>query len=306
MIISLSSEAKDTADFLMVGADAIGRGGTYLAVKDSNYAVFQNYAFLHDSQTPRMSLSTFRLLDEVSYLTASYSHSNLSFGLMNRSNSSGYYRDENNKLIGSGEIRDNEFALYAACGFIKDWFGVGARLKYFYKDFSIVNESASGAALDLAAFADVNRYITLGAELNNVIGTGMIWSTGKEEEFMRTFGLGARFKVLGLNGLLQVGQFAEQEADIFLDIIFRDDNMLGHVGFEYRPLEYMALRLGLMQYPELTDTVYRLTAGLGFNWENIYFDYAYAPGEFSDDITHFFTLSYRFTAKQEMPTIRIY
>ena len=294
---SLTAEVKiaDTsADTLVIGADAYGRGGTYLAASDSNHYVFQNYSFLNSRQQPRISLATFQLLDDVNYLTAAYTHGNFSFGFMNISDSSGYLRDENNNLLGS-KISYNDSTFYAAYGLGNEILGAGIRLKYYSRAYSGVDASASGTAMDLAAFTNPVQYITFGLEACNLIGSGLQWSNDQQEEFLKSYGLGIRLKLAGPEGLLRMAQ----ALDIYLDTILNDDNSFCHFGLEYWCAQPLVLRLGLNQYldvdSELRENLkYSFTAGLGFNWNDFYFDYAYNPGDIAENVSHFFTLAYRF------------
>ena len=88
---------------------------------------------------------------------------------------------------------------------------------------------------------------------------------------------------------------------MYLDMRWEDPDIFLSGGVEYWPSNFMALRAGLRQTPAAANNerlvrLTGLTAGLGFNWHNIYIDYAYNPGEdIAENITHFFTLSYRFS-----------
>jgi hypothetical protein len=72
----------------------------------------------------------------------------------------------------------------------------------------------------------------------------------------------------------------------------------------------IALRAGLAQYNDVQDgddvRPWKFTAGAGINWNGIYFDYAYNSGDdIAENITHFFTISYRFAPPEKLATPEI-
>jgi hypothetical protein len=300
----LSAETKQAygLDDLLAGADAFGRGGAYLAAENNSSYIFQNYALLGRPEPPRLTLTAFKLLSEVNYLAAAYSQGNFAAGVLNIQEHGGYVRDKKNNVTG-GQIGYDDTTVYGAYGLRLEDYNLytGARLKYHSKVFSEIEAAAWGVALDLSALYTVNSYLTIGARLNNALATPLSWTDGLQEKLPPGLGLGGRFRVFGPQGLWP----QEQITEVYLDANLENTVFLGG-GLEYWPSERIALRAGFKQLPAATDEredkITKFTAGVGFNWQNIYIDYAYNPGDdLAENITHFFTLAYRFSAPPPPP-----
>ncbi|MDR2431608.1 MAG: S-layer homology domain-containing protein [Candidatus Margulisbacteria bacterium] len=299
LLAALNAEIKDTVglESIIIGADAMGRGGTYLGNDDSNHYVFQNYSFLNKDISPRASLTVFKLLSEINYLDAAYSQGDFSLGFLTIQDSGGYVRDAQNNLTG-GKIGYSDTTLYGAYALHFANFELGARGKYHSKFFSEVDESAAGFSLDLAGSYLLNKYITLGAELNNIAGTALKWNNGFEEKFPLSFALGAKYKVFGPGAYWS--DWFDQRVDFYTDLRLEEGGSFFNTGAEYWLNERLALRAGVNQSYTVdggnNDAKFtKFVAGLGFNWHNFYFDYAYNPGDdIAANVTHFFTAAYRF------------
>ncbi|GBR76314.1 putative surface protein [Candidatus Termititenax persephonae] len=308
LLAILSAESKDTYELspLLIGADAMGRGSAYLGGSDSNHYVFQNYSFLGEEVTPRVSLTVFKLISEINYLSAAYSQDRFSLGFLHVGDSGGYLRDANDNLTG-GKISYSDTTLYGAYAFDFAEYKIGARLKYQSKYFSEVDTSAWGLSLDLAGHYALTRYWTLGAELGNLLGTSLRWSDDFEEKIPLNFSFGSQFKLFGPEGWWQEWDWlALRRTDAYADLRLEERNSLLKTGVEFWPHDRVALRLGLQQVNDIEEEqnarLWRFTAGAGLNWQGVYFDYAYNPGDdIAANLTHFFTLSYRFSTP-EMPS----
>ncbi|GBR74974.1 putative surface protein [Candidatus Termititenax aidoneus] len=304
----LAAESKDTYELspLLIGADAVGRGAAYLGGEDSNHYVFQNYSFLTPQTTPRASLTVFKLINEINYLSAAYSQDAFSLGFLTIQDSGGFVRDADDNLTG-GKIGYNDTTLYGAYAFQFDRFDVGARLKYQSKYFSEVDTSAWGLSLDLAGHHQLTKHLMLGAELGNVAGTALKWTDGLEEKIPLNFGIGGQFKLFGPDGYWQDWDWLARRTDVYADLRLEDRNSLLKTGVEFWPHDRVALRGGLQQINDIQDDenarLWRFTAGAGVNWNGIYFDYAFNPGDdIAENITHFFTISYRFAVPEKPAT----
>ena len=305
LLALLSAEFKQTTglESLLIGADAMGRGGTYMANDDSNHYVFQNYSFLSQSVSPRISMTVFKLLSELNYLAAAYSQNNFSVGFLNMSDSGGYVRDGINNVVG-GKINYSDTTLYGAYAWqMFDKYDLGARLKYVQKSLSQVDVTAWGMALDLAGAFEFNNYWTFGAELNNLVGTPLQWSNDYSEKFPLSLGLGAKFKAFGPDGAWS--NWFDQRVDFYGDLRLEEYGSFMTAGAEYWLGDHVALRAGINQTYTVDkdnepDRYTKFVAGVGFNWLGFYFDYAYNPGDdIADNITHFFTIAYRFGEKKK-------
>ncbi|MDR1113941.1 MAG: S-layer homology domain-containing protein, partial [Candidatus Margulisbacteria bacterium] len=294
---------------LLTGADTYGRGGAYLAADDNNNYVFQNYSFLNKRVTPRVALTAFKLISEINYLSASYSQDNFSLGFLTIQETGGFVRDSRNNLLG-GRIGYNDTTLYGAYAFQFENFNLGVRAKYFSKYFSEVDTSAWGLSLDLAGYYEYGRHWTFGAALDNVIGTALQWTDDLQEKIPLALGVGGRFRAFGPEGYWQEWDWLRSQTDFYADLRLEERNSLFKTGVEYWPHEMIALRAGLAQYNDVQDgddvRPWKFTAGAGINWNGIYFDYAYNSGDdIAENITHFFTISYRFAPPEKPATPEI-
>ncbi|GBR76275.1 hypothetical protein NO2_0847 [Candidatus Termititenax persephonae] len=286
MCSALRCEVKQAygAEALLMGAEAIARGGTYIGAAESSQYIFQNYAFLGKPAPPRLAFSTFRLLNEVKHLTAAFSFGNFALGVLNIQDSAGYQRDNRNNLLG-GKIEQVDNTVYAAAGLGNDTVGLGLRVKYLSKLYSGLNVSATGFGLDLAGFWQVGS-VTFGLGLNNLAGGFLQWSTGAQEQLLPEYIPGLRWSI-------------NKQVALFADAAIIDGLTLAHGGVEYRPTESIALRLGANQYSDFEENQEIVSigpvAGVGLNLANLYFDYAYSPSNsLQDTVTHFFTFTCRF------------
>jgi long-subunit fatty acid transport protein len=277
----LAEETKQaySFDLLARGADAVARGGAYLTSAENAQPVFQNYAFLSSQTEPRASLTTFRLLNEVGYLAAAGTLGNFSFGVLNAQDSSGYMRDAENNLGARISYQDTTF--YGACGWGAENFGLGTRLKYHSKNYSAVDISASGLALDFSGFYRLDERWQFGAAVNNAVASGLRWSTGLTEELPRTYELGGRCRTL-------------ENLDLYAETTLQENiPQLWRGGAELAAGELVTLRAGFCQTKDLL-LVTNFTAGIGLRLDNVSLEYAYNPtDDLSGSVTHFFTLSYR-------------
>ncbi|MDR2428521.1 MAG: hypothetical protein LBD62_01790 [Candidatus Margulisbacteria bacterium] len=292
-------------DALSIGADAMARGGAYLAGSQSSHYGFQNYAFLAQKPAPRVSLTAFDLISEVSYFSAAYSQNNFGLGLLRVQESGGELRDSAGNLQG-GEINYTDSTVYGAYGFAAGRYSFGLRGKLQSKYFSEADISATGLALDLAGAYQAQSYLTFGAELGNILATDLSWSNGLAENYGRSLGLGALFKIFGAEGYWPN---YKQPLQVYTDVRAVEMDYFWQAGAEYWPCNYIALRGGLRQTRDVRNEqnakLLQFTTGVGFNYANVYFDYAYNSGDdVAESITHFFTLSYWWDTPQPPPEIK--
>ncbi|MDR2428783.1 MAG: hypothetical protein LBD62_03145 [Candidatus Margulisbacteria bacterium] len=290
-------------DAMSVGADAMARGGAYLTAEQSGHYVFQNYAFLGRLSAPRFSLTAFDLISEVGYFSAAYSQNNFSLGFLRVQESGGELRDNAGNQRG-GEISYTDSTVYGAYGFAAGRYAFGLRGKLQSKYFSEVDVSAAGLALDLAGAYQAQPYLTFGAELGNILATDLSWSNGLVENYGRSLGLGALFKVWGADGYWAGYKWP---LHVYADVRAVETDHFWGAGAEYWLGSHIALRGGLKQTRdargEQNAKLLQFTAGLGFNFANIYLDYAYNSGDnVAGNITHFFTLSYWWDAPRPPET----
>jgi hypothetical protein len=290
---------------ILTGADAAARGGAYLGGADNNSFIFQNYAALAQNPAPRVSLTAFKLISEINYLSAAYSQGSFGLGALTIREDGGKIRNGANQISG-GRISYSDTTLYGAYSlpvdFAGEHFALGLRGKYSSRNFSGLDGAAWGLGFDAAGQYQYGDYWTLGVELNNLLATGLRWTSGETEFLPVTLALGAKFKALGPEGYYWQ-KFERQSLDFYADLRAADYDTLLSAGVEFQAADYLALRGGVKQVYDLwgdTGTKHlRFSAGAGVNWLGFYLDYAYNPADdLAENLTHFFTLAYRFALPQ--------
>ncbi|MFH0886755.1 MAG: S-layer homology domain-containing protein, partial [bacterium] len=147
---------------------------------------------------------------------------------------------------------------------------------------------------DLGVLYKLNEYVSLGLMQQNTLpssaGGKLTWSTGKEEGIPSRTIAGVGVKLL------------QQKLLMDLDYELRPGNSkqsgAAHLGAEFWPIQYLALRAGLDQEPAATGagetgTITNWTAGVGLRFKGFEFDYAYRAFDSVANLgTHYFSLSF--------------
>ncbi|MDR1997940.1 MAG: hypothetical protein LBQ83_06425 [Candidatus Margulisbacteria bacterium] len=269
---------------LLIGAEAMGRGGAYLGSGDSGSPVFQNFAAVTG---PRAALTVFKLINEINYLSAAYAQNGWGLGFLTVQDSAGYQRDEDNNLIG-GKIGYSDSTVYGTYARELGRVNLGLRLKYTSRIMAGI-DSAKGYSLDLGALYRLNEYWRFGGEVTNISFAALRWADGAQELFPVVGGLGVGYSVFG----------AEKRLNLYSDLCLESGGERWSGGLEWLLADLLTLRGGFVQSSFWQDeTMVRQlkpAAGLGLNLGGLTFDYAYNPGdELAENITHYFTLGYRF------------
>lgn len=161
---------------------------------------------------------------------------------------------------------------------LNDHLSLGFTAKYIHEH--IYYQDTGGFAFDFGAVYQYSSSLTLGA---SVLHLGKMSAlAGESPELPLTTAFGAAYFL----NLENAGKVILAAGGNFV----REEDVRGNLGVEYLPLEMIALRAGyLVNYDERG-----LTAGLGFNWNNLSFDYAYVP--FGNDLgdTQKFGFAFRF------------
>ena len=197
-----------------------------------------------------------------------------------------------------------------------DRISLGASLKLFkvalYGD-GIVGGDASGYDMDIGMkYRPLQKWVTLAAAIKNVIpasmGGKLTYTSGHEESYPMVIELGSAFNILGKEDALL--KFQEHELKVMLDIdshpTLQGYPMIMHIGTEWKPLSYLALRAGIDQDAAgdgaggLT-TVSDLAYGVGLYFGGFRFDYAYHTFAGAPNVDNaFFSLSYEFVPQPEL------
>ena len=170
----------------------------------------------------------------------------------------------------------------------------GTNFKIYNKGFSGSETNAgSGIDLDFGIKYKLKEWLSVGANLQNLLPTRLVWKTGAQDSMplVAKFGVAARF----LNNKLSLST----------DIDFSPTRRIPspfHFGVEYILNNYFTLRGGVDQ--TISGSSYLAnnpTLGLTLNLVNFNFDYAYHPYvDISSGISHYFSFGYS-PVKEEKP-----
>ncbi|MFC1568065.1 S-layer homology domain-containing protein [Candidatus Margulisiibacteriota bacterium] len=187
---------------------------------------------------------------------------------------------------------------------------VGANLKLFqvalYGD-GIVGGDATGQELDLGVkIFPPQKWLTFGVALQNALpfsmGGKLHYDSGHEESYLAILELGSAVRLLGKKDALRT--LGNHELCVLADIDYHPSlpayPAIMHLGLEWQPMPLVSIRTGIDQTPGADgnggfEIVSDQTYGVGLNFSNFHFDYAYHTLTGAPDVTnHFFSLSYAF------------
>ena len=299
-------KAKYAGEFMStgVGARALGMGGTFVAISEDVTAGYWNPSVLSTLEYPQLAgMYAERFASIVNY---NYGGVALPFGkrsglslsfirlavddIPNTTNALiDYGKDgvantgdegEGNGKIDDGERIDPnqvfyfnsaEYAAYLSYGTKRrDNFYYGGNVKVLRK--GIGKNSAWGMGFDLACLWKPYPNLNVGANLQDITTTLLVWDTGRQEAITPTSKIGVAY-------FWESSKIAGQIIPAFdMDIRFENRRIsaqynLGsvsfdlHFGAEYRLKNLLAFRLGL-------DTG-RFTAGAGIKLPRLNVDYAF-------------------------------
>lgn len=284
-----------------VGARPLGMGKAFVGLSDDGNAVFTNFAGLVANDY-RLTSMAGNLMSDIPYTVIGGSFKagvgNVGLGLV-RVSTSGIL---GMSLIGdtpeatgeNAEYTNNTFVVnYSAPGSVVPLISsipvknlkVGAGLKLISEGFSgssDFDEAGTGFDVDLAAMFDIAQDISGGLVAKNIIpGNNITWKDSASELPMTiTPGVNAKIKEWNLN----LGVDAE---------LLEAKGLYWHLGGEWWPVEYAAVRLGIDQAPSGDETTNNMSAGIGTKYKGFTFDYAYHTYEdVGDFTTHYFSIGY--------------
>lgn len=343
--LSFADEIKIAADPVRigVGARSLGMGKMGLALGDDCGSIFMNPAGIGSLNDWQIMSMTGRFINEVTYLQfgGTYKTEYGTFGIgyvganigakfpvpelatlegggpgdwrVIPSTTEGYQYDYNNAvfLLSYGtRLRDY---------FDWDWIkgvSVGTNMKIFSEGLTgteISGGTATGWDLDLGLMYKPLPWLSVGLNGSNIIpsdmGAKIIWADGVEEDIPASLKLGTAATVVGQEGPFQYGG---HEVKVGLDadgsLSFHNLPVLFHLGAEWWPIEYAAIRVGVDQDyvgtgdPEQVTTTNNVTAGVGFLYSGFRFDYAFHQyNNIPENDTHYFSLSYNIWNEKKKP-----
>lgn len=299
--------------FGAIGARPMGLGKAFIGLADDTNTLFLNPAGLALLDEWSVTSMYTKLLDTIDYRmvggTWNTEYGNFGVGYIGTSNPAGYHANETevfdkmsfdtHTLIVSYGNKMNK--LMPNDGMPDDTY-IGADVKFLTQGLSgsgQEDKSAFGYNIDLGALAKLTPWAKAGLTLNNLIPGSMELASGSSEDMPMRLNLGGAFNLIGPKGIsLNEG---EQTLLGVLDanMGFSDEEGFSlHGGLEWKPAEYLKLRCGIDQTiisveEGSTDSVFNLTAGVGFGYEGITFDYAYhQDSNLEANQNHYFSISY--------------
>jgi hypothetical protein len=299
-----------------LGARPMGLGGAFVGEASDTNAIFLNPAGIASINNWSVTSMSTRLLDTVDYRMAggTYRTEYGTFGIgyigtstpagLNTGTSTNEVYDEmsfsTNTLIFSYGNALN--SLVKVENLPQDTL-IGMNLKILSQGFSgsdQENKAGSGMNIDLGAAATVTPYAKAGVTLTNILGKAMNWSSDEKEVMPATLKVGGSFNILGPAET----SIYENKDHVLIGLLdanlgfAKEDGLAIHGGLEWQPIKYLALRFGVSQANISVDegsvgSAINLTAGVGFCWEGISFDYAYyQDSNMAANQSHYFSISY--------------
>ncbi|MDD4179798.1 MAG: hypothetical protein PHH14_07150 [Candidatus Margulisbacteria bacterium] len=300
IVLAASSYAGTTSTDLSiagVGARPLGMGKAFTAVADDSNALFLNAAGLAGQEQWEMTSLNTRLLNNVDYKMVGgvipTSFGTFGIGYIGVGSPAGYTTQTEmvggvQQIIPVSEITYRKEAIYLSYGRkLNDDISLGATLKNQKQNFDGGTSAQAGAYdADLSLLWKINPGLSLGLSAVNALsyaGEQVNWSTGQQEKNQSSLKLGGAYQP---NSRLLLA----------LDSEFEPGRMLWHAGAEYRPFDFISVRMGLDQNPLATGSggavANSLTAGVGLKFFGVKFDYAYyRDAEIGDNSTHYFSMS---------------
>lgn len=310
-----------------VGSRPFGLGRAYSAMADDCNSVFLNPSGLAFTRDWQMTSMYSNLIGEINYtlLGFSFPFSREAVGIGYVGVNVGDSQIVSHRDPSTGRIvPTGEGAIgYLTSAILLSYGGTVRRLinldalddVYWGATFKIFNQElrggesvealASGAEMDVGFQWKAMPWLKFGAFGQNILapssGGVLRWTSGIEEDIPFCWKAGFAAKLVGWDAPWQI---YDNEAYLSYD---SETSLkrpgLSHVGLEVWPAEYLAVRLGIDQ-----DAVYveegigvdnNLTAGIGFYWNGIEFDYAFHQfGALSENNTHFFSFSLGITREK--------
>jgi len=295
---------KYAGEFLThgVGARALGMGSAFVAVADDVTAGYWNPAGAVDAGGRAVQLmhsETFG--DIVNYDTGAYVHplgGDAAIALtyvrlgVDDIPFTDFEEDENRIYYDPARITlksDSESALlvtYARRG--SDRLRLGGNLKLIRK--AIASYTCYGFGFDLGAKYDLWTGATLGANIQDVTGTILVWDTKMQERIIPTVKIGAaqRFAIPSMDGTLTLAADGDFR---FENRLLADEYHTGkitadtHYGVEFVYHDMVGVRAGL--------AMGQLTAGAGLSLGGFTVDYAFGKHEYLDS-SHRVSAAYGF------------
>jgi len=289
-----------------VGARPLGMGKAFVGLSDDGSAIFVNPAGLYSKDNVRLTSMAGNLMEEIPYTVIGVSfralEGNIGIGYVglttsgiegavlvgNTPEATGEEASYNNSTLVLNYATDaNRVPLLQGVQLFRDInLRVAAGLKLISEGFQgggdAFDATGSGYDLDLASIFDITEDISGGLVMKNIIpGDNIRWKNSGNELPM-VISPGVIWKLSDLN--LNLGLDGE---------LIESRGFYWHVGSEWWPVEFAALRAGIDQKPSAGKVTNNFSLGLGTRYEGFTFDYAYHTYEdVADFTTHYFSIGF--------------
>jgi hypothetical protein len=247
-----------------VGARALAMGGAFVAVANDATAAVWNpagLASLGDTRLTGMSTDLFGLGVTHQYIGATTSFSMIGVGLAWE------------RASIAGQANDDEGAAGEAFSWVEQSIGaslatnvldvamVGANVKYYMADNDL-GATASGFGFDLGLLVSLGDMFVIGVNAKDLAGSSLAWDSGATDTISGVYTAGLAMKLVDSKLILAT------------DVDF-DGASLGdtHVGVEFKVIDELALRGGVVLTNDFQD--YYFSVGAGINVAGLYVDAAY-------------------------------
>ncbi|MCX5751170.1 MAG: PorV/PorQ family protein [Candidatus Saganbacteria bacterium] len=297
-----------------VGARPLGMGKAYVGLAEDCDTLFINPAGLGRIDSPKLTSMYANLMNDVGYVVLGGVYPNgdmgsIGVGLISSGSNVNFW-DAAGTSTGSGNWSSN--LLFLSYGTDLNKIGLtafenvqlGASLKYFSRGGSgnatVEGASATGMDLDIGLLMKPLPWLNVGLVQQNALQGNITSGYGVADKLPSLTKAGVRIGVLGSeqNALMTADQTLDLAVDADINTSNANIPTAMHIGVEYWPLRVLALRAGVDQNASSGTVVSNYTAGVGFRYGGIQFDYAYHPYYgLTDDATHFFSISYVGEAK---------
>ena len=287
----------------LYNARALGMGGVSVAFANDASGVFANPAATAGLEFPQVLAASRKLvLDETQYtlfsyaLPTHYGTFGVGYTSLNTADSLPTQRDPASGRIILDPSReatsfDNSVVALSYARQINDKLLVGGNYKFFNQSFGGgIKQSVQTTGLDLGVVYKPFKWLTAAANMQNLLEGSLDWSSTAKDKIGGFYKLGGKVNILGPTN--EAMHYHQQSLSAGLDMDIPHSSLASsayHLGAEYLPLKYIALRAGL----NMEGSESGMTFGVGFINGGFRFDYAYLqrPG-IPGDNPHYFSLSY--------------
>jgi hypothetical protein len=249
-----------------VGARALAMGGAFVAVANDATAACWNpagLATLNDTRLAGMSTDLYGIGGGLQYVGAVTTFANLGVGLAwERFGYSGTGNDvDGTPNTTKIDWVEQALALSLATN-VMDVAMVGANVKYYMANG--LGNTASGFGFDLGVLVSLGDMFVIGVNAMDLAGSSLTWTAGTKAT--------DRIDSLYKAGLAM--KLVEDRLVLAADVDF-DGSNLGdtHVGVEFKVINELALRGGVVLKNDFQDVF--LSVGAGINVAGLYVDAAY-------------------------------